>query len=121
MAPGRWQWTAMHWPMCWNGSDPICPAPARCAVFDTLTELHAALSCVYDLSMALPDDPLRRFELETRKLPKTTEAERLVVERRGAEHISRQPDETLAGAVPVDGDRRAGIAARQSHEAVGEM
>lgn len=66
----------------WARSDISGPGVAR-YVFETLSGLHAALSRVYDLSMALPDDPLRRFETETRKLPKSTEAERLIVERRG--------------------------------------
>lgn len=52
-------------------------------VVATIGELHALLSRVYDLSIALPDDPLRRFEDRTSSLPKTTEAERLVVQRVG--------------------------------------
>jgi HNH endonuclease len=72
----------LEWPRSDLAGPLSGPGTAR-YVFATLSELHAALSRVYDLSMALPDDPLRRFELETRKLPKTTEAERLVIERRG--------------------------------------
>lgn len=58
------------------------PGTAR-YVFDTLADLHTALSRIYDLSMALPDDPLRRFQAATSARPGSTEAERLVVQRRG--------------------------------------
>jgi hypothetical protein len=52
-------------------------------VYETLTQLHAALNHVYKLAMSLPDAPLLRFRAETAKLPRTTEAERLVVQRIG--------------------------------------
>ncbi|WP_370322254.1 HNH endonuclease [Oricola sp.] len=51
--------------------------------YHTTAELHRAVSRAYDLAVALPDDPLRRFESETRILPRTTEAERLVIQRVG--------------------------------------
>jgi hypothetical protein len=50
---------------------------------ETLTQLHATLDRVYKLAMSLPDAPLVRFRAETSKLPRTTEAERLVVQRIG--------------------------------------
>lgn len=45
----------------------------------TLTALHQAISQAYDLSMAFPYVPLAAFTAKTGNLPKTTEAERLVV------------------------------------------
>jgi hypothetical protein len=48
-----------------------------------IADLHAALDRVYRLSVSLPDAPLRRFEREAQKLPRSTEAERLVVQRVG--------------------------------------
>jgi hypothetical protein len=48
-----------------------------------LTQLHAALDRVYTLAVSLPDAPLARFQAETALLPRTTEAERLVVQRIG--------------------------------------
>jgi hypothetical protein len=45
--------------------------------------LHAALDRVYKLGISLPDAPLARFRAQTARLPQTTEAERLVVQRIG--------------------------------------
>jgi hypothetical protein len=53
------------------------------SVFDTLAQLHAALGRVYKLAISLPDAPLSRFRAKTAGLPRTTEAERLVVQRIG--------------------------------------
>jgi hypothetical protein len=58
------------------------PGKARYA-FDTLGELYAALKRIYELSVSLPDAPLREFELRVADLPRRTEAERLVVQRIG--------------------------------------
>jgi hypothetical protein len=49
----------------------------------TLSELYAALDRVYKLAVSLPDAPLTRFRIKTGGLPKTTEAERLIVQRVG--------------------------------------
>jgi hypothetical protein len=38
---------------------------------------------VYKLPMSLPEAPLDRFKAETAKLPRTTEAERMVIQRIG--------------------------------------
>jgi hypothetical protein len=51
--------------------------------FATLGELYAVLARVYQLACSLPDQPLTTFIEETRDLPQTTEAERLVVQRIG--------------------------------------
>ena len=60
------------------------PGPgAATFIYETLTQLHAALNRVYKLAMSLPDAPLHRFRAEIAKLPRTTEAERLVVQRIG--------------------------------------
>jgi hypothetical protein len=48
-----------------------------------LTDLHAALDRVYKLSMSLPEAPLARFKAKTANLPRTTEAERMVIQRIG--------------------------------------
>ncbi len=58
------------------------PALARYA-FDSLGDLYAALGRVYALGVSLPDAPLKEFEAKTANLPKTTEAERLIVQRIG--------------------------------------
>lgn len=58
------------------------PGLARYA-FPSLTTLYDAMSRVYQLGVALPDGPLEEFRAAVATLPKTTEAERLVVERIG--------------------------------------
>jgi hypothetical protein len=58
------------------------PGRARFA-FDTLGALYAALHRVYQLGVSLPDAPLREFEQRTADMPRTTEAERLIVQRIG--------------------------------------
>jgi hypothetical protein len=63
--------------------DPI-PGPALARWhFPTLSALYPVLSEVYRLASTLPDLPLETFEARTATLPKTTEAERLVVQRVG--------------------------------------
>lgn len=58
------------------------PGRAR-FTFDTLGALYAVLHRVYQLGVSLPDAPLREFEQRTADLPRTTEADRLIVQRIG--------------------------------------
>lgn len=58
------------------------PGLARYA-FETLGQLYGALQRIYQLAASLPDGPLREFREKIKHLPKTTEAERLVVQRVG--------------------------------------
>lgn len=58
------------------------PGLARYA-FDSLGALYGLLPRVYQLAVSLPDAPLRDFQTKIKDLPKTTEAERLVVQRIG--------------------------------------
>ena len=51
--------------------------------FPTLGELYRALPHVYRLSASLPEGPLMAFQTKVKGLPKTTEAERLVIQRIG--------------------------------------
>jgi len=51
--------------------------------FESLGELYEVLPRVYALALALPDGPLETFLAKTKGLPKTTEAERLVIQRVG--------------------------------------
>lgn len=58
------------------------PGLARYA-FETLGQLYGMLPRIYQLAASLPDAPLREFQAKIKDLPKTTEAERLVVQRVG--------------------------------------
>jgi HNH endonuclease len=51
--------------------------------FDGLGPLYGTLRRVYELTISLPDAPLRVFETQVANLPRTTEMERLVVQRIG--------------------------------------
>ena len=60
------------------------PGPGRARfVFVRLGDLYAALPRVYALAASLPDRPLQAFQDQVRDLPRTTEAERVVVQRIG--------------------------------------
>jgi hypothetical protein len=52
-------------------------------LFDRLTQLYAALERAYRLGLSLPDLPLRQFQAAVATMPRTTEVERLVVQRIG--------------------------------------
>ena len=58
------------------------PGLARYSIAN-LTEFYALLPRVYKLGVSLPDAPLHEFKAKIKDLPKTTEAERLVVQRIG--------------------------------------
>jgi hypothetical protein len=73
------------------------------APYEMLTQLHAALDRVYKLAMSLPDAPLLRFRAETAKLPRTTEAERLVVQRIGQKLFRDALMDYWGGRCPLTG------------------
>jgi hypothetical protein len=51
--------------------------------FGSLTALYAVMPRLYDLAVSLPDAPLQEFLHRTNGMPRTTEAERQVVQRVG--------------------------------------
>jgi len=63
-------------------SDADGPGLARLR-FASLTSLYAVMPRLYELAVSLPDAPLQEFEAKVKDLPKTTEAERLVIQRIG--------------------------------------
>ncbi len=63
-----------------SGSPP--PGFAAFCVSDT-APLHRLVREIWQLARALPIEPLRVFEKETRNLPRTTEIERLMIQRVG--------------------------------------
>jgi HNH endonuclease len=72
-------------------------------VFDTPGALYAVLSRVYRLAASLPNAPLREFQAKVKDLPKTTEAERLVVQRIGQDIFRTALDNYWEGACAVTG------------------
>lgn len=83
-------------------ADVAGPGYARFA-FDTLGALYGTLHRVYELGISLPDAPLREFELRVAGLPRTTEAERLVVERIGQDIFRARLMNYWQGHCPLTG------------------
>jgi len=71
--------------------------------FDSLGALYSTLSRVYQLSASLPDAPLRLFEQRVKTLPRTTEIERLVVQRVGQDIFRAGLMEYWEGRCPLTG------------------
>ena len=89
------------------------PGKARYA-FATLRELYAAVDRVYALGLSLPDAPLREFETRVANLPRTTEAERLVVQRIGQVIFRTRLMDYWQGRCPLTGITDAALL-RASH------
>jgi hypothetical protein len=82
----------------------LVPGPgAGTFVFKTLGELHTALDRVYKLAVSLPDAPLLRFQTATAGLPRTTEAERLVIQRVGQDIFRAALMDYWGGRCPLTG------------------
>lgn len=71
--------------------------------FAHLHELYGTLERVYKLGVSLPDVPLKAFEKATFNLPRTTEAERLRVERIGQNIFRQALLEYWSGRCPLTG------------------
>lgn len=71
--------------------------------FPTLGALYDVLPRVYALSASLPDAPLQQFAAQVRGLPRTTEAERLVVQRIGQDVFRASLMEYWRGRCPLTG------------------
>lgn len=83
-------------------------------VFDNVAELHGALDRVYKLAMSLPEAPLDRFMAETADLPRTTEAERMVIQRIGQDVFRDALMIYWGGRCPITGITEPGLL-RASH------
>ncbi|MBR1032961.1 HNH endonuclease [Bradyrhizobium liaoningense] len=88
------------------GSPPILAVGGPGLVtfsFPSLPELHSALERVYRLSVSLPEAPLDRFKAKTASLPRTTEAERLLVQRIGQDVFRDALMSYWGGRCPMTG------------------
>jgi HNH endonuclease len=68
-----------------------------------LADLHRALDRVYRLAVSLPQAPLDRFRARTANLPRTTEAERLVIQRVGQDVFREALLDYWGGRCPLTG------------------
>lgn len=71
--------------------------------FDTLGEVYGVLPRIYQLAASLPDAPLRQFESKIKDLPKSTEAERLVIQRVGQDIFRAGLIDYWQGRCPLTG------------------
>jgi hypothetical protein len=71
--------------------------------FASLQQLYQTLERVYKLGVSLPDAPLESFKKATAHLPRTTEAERLTVERVGQSFFRQALLEYWNGRCPLTG------------------
>ena len=72
-------------------------------ILKTPTDLHGALDRVYKLAISLPDAPLARFRAKTATLPRTTEVERMVVQRIGQDIFREALMDYWGGQCPITG------------------
>ena len=83
-------------------------------ILSNLTELHATLDRVYKLAMSLPEAPLDRFKAQTANLPRTTEAERMVIQRIGQDVFRDALMDYWGGRCPLTGITESALL-RASH------
>ena len=82
--------------------------------FESLRELYAVLPFIYRLASSLPDAPLRVFEKKIEGLPRSTEVERLAVQRIGQGVFRESLLEYWDGKCPLTGIDDAALL-RASH------
>lgn len=85
-----------------EASDAAGPGLARFR-FASLPQLYGVMPRVYELAASLPDAPLQEFLHRTKNLPKTTEAERLVVQRVGQNIFRERLIKYWRGRCPLTG------------------
>lgn len=105
-APGPWFLALEHAGVIEELSLPSVEMPgpglARYA-FDALGALYAVFPRIYQLAASLPDAPLREFQAKIKDLPKTTEAERFVIQRIGQDVFRTSLIDYWQGRCPLTG------------------
>ena len=89
------------------------PGLARYA-FSMVGDLYAVLPKIYGLGLALPEGPLEDFRAATRKLPRKTEVERLVIQRVGQDIFRERQLTYWESGCPLTGITDASLL-RASH------
>ena len=84
-------------------NDPLPSAAVGARSVSDIAALHHLLRRAFQLSRTLPDGLLHVFEAESAKLPRTTEAERLVVQRVGQDIFRRGLLEYWDGRCAITG------------------
>ena len=86
-----------------TSTDSLPSGAAGALTVDDIATLHPLLRRAFQLSRTLPDALLHIFETEAAKLPRTTEAERLVVQRVGQDVFRRGLLEYWDGRCAITG------------------
>ena len=76
---------------------------------------------VYELGVSLPDAPLEEFKAKTANLPRTTEAERLIVQRIGQDIFRDRLMDYWQGRCPLTGITDPAAPARLAHHSLGRL
>ena len=84
-------------------TDPLPSGTAGALSVGNVAALHHLLRRAFQLSRTLPDAILQAFRNETKNLPRTTEAERLVVQRVGQDVFRRGLFEYWDGRCAITG------------------
>ena len=84
-------------------TDPLPSGAAGALSVTAVAALHHVLRRAFQLSRTLPDALLRSFQNQTANLPRTTEAERLVVQRVGQDVFRRGLFEYWDGRCAITG------------------
>lgn len=84
-------------------TNPLPSGAAGARSVSEIAALHRLLRRAFQLSRTLPDELLHVFEAETAKLPRATEAERLVVQRVGQDIFRRGLLEYWDGRCAITG------------------
>jgi putative restriction endonuclease len=92
----RWQ----GWPV---GTEPKAPAGFTAFAVSDTAPLHHLIREIWRLARSLPIEPLRVFETQISDLPRTTEAERLVIQRVGQDVFREALMTYWAGRCAVTG------------------
>ncbi|WP_319412685.1 HNH endonuclease [uncultured Cohaesibacter sp.] len=82
--------------------DAIGPGRVRVRL-PSITDLYLTLPRVYELAVSLPDAPYEEFVKQTKDMPKTTEAERLLVQRVGQNIFRERLMKYWQGRCPLTG------------------
>jgi hypothetical protein len=93
---------------------PLTGPGAGTFTFATDGPLTDAIDRAYKLALSLPDAPLNSFEALTAGLPRTTEAERLVIQRIGQDQFRKALLDYWDGRCPLTGISDAALL-RASH------
>ncbi len=84
-------------------TNPLPPGACTALALSDVASLHRLIRRAFQLSRALPDAPLQVFLQRTASLPRTTEAERLVVQRVGQDLFRNGLLDYWDGACAVTG------------------